>query len=105
MKLTAPAANATFTITSAPAWPSIAFETDAGGPHTWHWSLAWGTFKKSGTDTTRPVQICSPNSEYEAPPAVIQCFLLKHDRVDLAMEFSRFAEHDAFVAQLAQQRS
>jgi nuclear pore complex protein Nup160 len=42
------------------------------------------------------VQICSPNSEYEAPPAVIQCFLLKHDRVDLAMEFSRFADHDAF---------
>lgn len=42
------------------------------------------------------IQICAPDSEYEAPPAVIQCFLLKHDRADLAMEFSRFAGHDAF---------
>jgi nuclear pore complex protein Nup160 len=42
------------------------------------------------------IQICAPDSEYEAPPAVIQCFLLKHDRADLATEFSRFAGHDAF---------
>jgi nuclear pore complex protein Nup160 len=42
------------------------------------------------------IQICAPDSEYEAPPAVIQCFLLKHDQVDLAVEFSRFASHDAF---------
>lgn len=42
------------------------------------------------------IQICAPDSEYEAPPAVIQCFLLKNDRADLAIEFSRFAGHDAF---------
>jgi nuclear pore complex protein Nup160 len=41
-------------------------------------------------------QICAPDSEYEAPPAVIQCFLLKHDRSDLALEFSRFAGNDPF---------
>ena len=42
------------------------------------------------------IQICAPHSEYEAPPAVTQCFLLKHERADLAIEFSRFAGHDAF---------
>jgi nuclear pore complex protein Nup160 len=42
------------------------------------------------------IQICALDSEYEAPPAVIQCFLLKHDRADLAIEFSRFAGRDAF---------
>lgn len=41
-------------------------------------------------------QICAPDSEYEAPPAVIQCFLLKHERPDLALEFSRFAGNDPF---------
>jgi nuclear pore complex protein Nup160 len=41
-------------------------------------------------------QICAPDSEYEAPPAVIQCFLLKHERPDLAVEFSRFAAKDPF---------
>lgn len=41
-------------------------------------------------------QICAPDSEYEAPPAVIQCFLLKHERPDLALEFSRFAANDPF---------
>jgi nuclear pore complex protein Nup160 len=43
------------------------------------------------------IQICAPDSEYEAPTSVIQCFLLKHDRADLAMEFCRFAGHDAFA--------
>ncbi|KAI1007780.1 Nucleoporin [Podosphaera aphanis] len=42
------------------------------------------------------VQICAANSAYEAPPAVIQCYLLKYDRPDLAMEFSKFAGRDAF---------
>jgi nuclear pore complex protein Nup160 len=42
------------------------------------------------------IQICAPDSEYEAPPAVIQCFLLKYGRADLAIEFSRFAANDAF---------
>ncbi|KAG0649739.1 Nuclear pore, partial [Hyphodiscus hymeniophilus] len=41
-------------------------------------------------------QICAPYSEYETPPAVIQCFLLKHERSDLALEFSRFASNDPF---------
>jgi nuclear pore complex protein Nup160 len=41
-------------------------------------------------------QICAPNSEYEAPTAVIQCFLLKHERPDLALEFSKFAGNDPF---------
>jgi nuclear pore complex protein Nup160 len=40
--------------------------------------------------------ICDPDSEYELHSAPIQCFLLKHDRPDLAMEFSRFAGQDAF---------
>ncbi|TAQ87930.1 hypothetical protein B7494_g3761 [Chlorociboria aeruginascens] len=42
------------------------------------------------------IKICAPDSEYEAPPAVTQCFLLKHERPDLAIEFSRFASQDAF---------
>ncbi|RDL42087.1 Uncharacterized protein BP5553_02066 [Venustampulla echinocandica] len=42
------------------------------------------------------LQICAPNSEYELSPSVIQCFLLRHDRADLAMEFSRFTAHDPF---------
>jgi len=42
------------------------------------------------------IQICAPDSEYEAPTSVIQCFLLKHDRPDLALEFSRFAGSDPF---------
>lgn len=42
------------------------------------------------------LQICSPDSEYELSPSVIQCFLLKYDRADLAMEFSRFTAHDPF---------
>ncbi|KAL3428014.1 DNA repair protein rad51 [Phlyctema vagabunda] len=42
------------------------------------------------------IQICDPDSEYEAQPVVIQCFLLKNDRPDLALDFSRFAGNDAF---------
>lgn len=52
MKFVKPTLNETFTITSAPEWPSINFETDATGDHTWHWTIAWGTFKKSGKETT-----------------------------------------------------
>ncbi|PQE06418.1 dna repair rad51 protein [Rutstroemia sp. NJR-2017a WRK4] len=43
------------------------------------------------------VELCKPDSSYESPPAIIQCFLLKQNRHDLAMEFSRFAGHDAFA--------
>jgi len=42
------------------------------------------------------IDTCSPESKSEAPPAVIQCFLLKHDRADLAMQFNQFTEDDAF---------
>ncbi|TVY83187.1 Nucleoporin [Lachnellula suecica] len=42
------------------------------------------------------LSICAPDSEYEATPAVIQCFLLKQGRPDLAMDFSRFTEQDVF---------
>ncbi|CAL3968866.1 unnamed protein product [Diplocarpon coronariae] len=41
-------------------------------------------------------QICIPNSRYESEPSLIQCFLLRHDRPDLAIEFFRFVEHDPF---------
>jgi hypothetical protein len=52
MKFTRPAANAVFTITSAPAWPAVVFETDAQGGHTWRWTITWGAFTKSGVATT-----------------------------------------------------
>lgn len=42
------------------------------------------------------LQICAPDGDYEAPTSVIQCFLLKQDRPDLAMEFSRFTGTDPF---------
>ncbi|KAI9644836.1 hypothetical protein NHQ30_006863 [Ciborinia camelliae] len=41
-------------------------------------------------------ELCKPDSKYESPPAIIQCFLLKHGQSELAMEFSRFTEHDSF---------
>jgi nuclear pore complex protein Nup160 len=44
------------------------------------------------------VQICATNSVYEAPPAVIQCFLLVENRPDLALQFSRFTGPDSFSA-------
>lgn len=40
--------------------------------------------------------LCKPDSKYEASPAIIQCFLLKYNQPDMAMEFSRFTEHDSF---------
>lgn len=42
------------------------------------------------------LQLCAPNGDIEAPTSVIQCFLLKNDRPDLAMEFSRFTGSDPF---------
>ena len=52
MQITKPAANTLFKITAAPAWPSVVFETDASGAHTWQWALAWDAFSTSGTVTT-----------------------------------------------------
>jgi nuclear pore complex protein Nup160 len=42
------------------------------------------------------LQICAPDSKYEVHPATIQCFLLKHNRPDLAMDFARFVGEDPF---------
>lgn len=50
----------------------------------------------SSTLTEVLMQICAPESQYEASPAMIQCFLLKHGRTDLSQEFSRFTDQDAF---------
>ena len=52
MKFKSPTLNASFAITSGPVWPSVAFETDATGAHTWTWAIQWGSFKKSGTVQT-----------------------------------------------------
>jgi hypothetical protein len=52
MKITSPKPAQVFRITSAAAWPSMAFETDASGPHTWHWTISWLTFRKQGVVTT-----------------------------------------------------
>ena len=52
MNVTKPAPNSIFRITAAPAWPSVVFETDASGPHTWQWTLAWDFFSASGTVST-----------------------------------------------------
>jgi hypothetical protein len=52
MKIIKPKANDKFTITAVPGWPSFAFETDAAGQHTWNWTISWGSFKKSGSQTT-----------------------------------------------------
>ena len=52
MKFTSPNPIDAFKISSAAIWPSIAFETDATGPHTWRWTIAWLTFSKSGSVST-----------------------------------------------------
>lgn len=52
MKITKPKPGESFSITSGAEWPSIQLETDATGPHTWKWSITWGSFSKSGTATT-----------------------------------------------------
>jgi len=53
LKFVKPKADASFTITSVPEWPSIVFETDQkGAAHTWTWTLTWGTFSKTGKATT-----------------------------------------------------
>lgn len=52
--------------------------------------------KMSSAVTKLMVKICAADSGYEISPAVIQCFLLKHERPDLALEISQFAGCDAF---------
>lgn len=60
-----------------------------------------GLVTHSGESTARLltenlVRMCDPDSEYELQPALIQCFLLKLERPDLALEFSRFCNQDPF---------
>lgn len=52
MKFTKPGINTVFTIAADPKWPSIGFETDGKGAHTWTWTIQWTTFKKTGTAKT-----------------------------------------------------
>ncbi|MDB5902915.1 MAG: hypothetical protein JWM26_1793 [Betaproteobacteria bacterium] len=66
MKFKSPASTSTFTITSSPDWPSISFETDVPGPHAWHWTLAWGAFKKSGVVNTT-------GAKWDAKAVVVNC--------------------------------
>ncbi|CZT48116.1 uncharacterized protein RSE6_08775 [Rhynchosporium secalis] len=51
----------------------------------------------SSAVTQSILEVCAPDSHlYETSPSLIQCFLLNQDRADLAIEFSRFGDHDAF---------
>lgn len=52
MKFNKPDNNSEFTVTSGAVWPSVAFETDASGPHSWTWKIQWNSFQKSGTMQT-----------------------------------------------------
>ena len=52
MKLLKPKATDVFSISAAADWPSIEFETDSTGEHTWAWTVAWGAFKKTGSVKT-----------------------------------------------------
>ncbi|KAH7330131.1 nucleoporin Nup120/160-domain-containing protein [Rhexocercosporidium sp. MPI-PUGE-AT-0058] len=52
----------------------------------------------SSVVTESILEVCAPDSNlYETSASLIQCFLLNQDRPDLATEFSRFADHDAFA--------
>lgn len=53
MKFNKPTINSTFTITSGAVWPTVAFETDATGPHSWNWKIQWNAFQKSGAAQTQ----------------------------------------------------
>src|SRR5665213_1848361 len=52
MNFKTPRLNGLFTISPAPEWPSVLFETDASGAHTWFWTVTWGAFSKSGQGAT-----------------------------------------------------
>src|SRR5262245_1558699 len=63
MNFIRPKPRAAFIIASAAVWPAIEFETDATGVHTWQWTVAWRTFRKSGKETT-------PNNKWNAKPVI-----------------------------------
>jgi len=52
MKFLSPPPSQIFTISSAPAWPGVVFETDGTGAHTWSWTVTWLGFKRSGQEAT-----------------------------------------------------
>jgi hypothetical protein len=52
MNFIKPKIQETFQITGTPTWPSIVFQTDATGSHTWKWTISWHHFTKSGTAST-----------------------------------------------------
>jgi hypothetical protein len=52
MKFMKPSVNQVFLITADAEWPSISFTTDATGSHTWSWTIAWGSYKQSGSATS-----------------------------------------------------
>jgi nuclear pore complex protein Nup160 len=61
----------------------------------------WGLIAHSGESTASLLtdileRICDPDSDYELEPALMQCFLLKLERPDLALEISRFCGQDPF---------
>ena len=59
MNITSPMSNARFMISSGPDWPSIPFQTDGTGTHTWNWEVKWGGFTKSASANT-------PSNQWEA---------------------------------------
>jgi hypothetical protein len=64
MTFTKPGSNAVFTITAAPDWPAIMFETDAQGAHAWQWMISWDVFTASGSASTE-------GNMWNAAPAVL----------------------------------
>lgn len=60
-----------------------------------------GLVAHSGTPTSSlitelVVRVCDPNSDIELQPALIQAFLVKTERAELALSFSRFCSQDPF---------
>ena len=63
MRIITPMPNSSYTITAAAEWPSIPFQTDATGQHTWNWALVWGRYKQSGSAST-------PSNQWDAKSVV-----------------------------------
>jgi nuclear pore complex protein Nup160 len=60
-----------------------------------------GLLISSGESTARLLtenlmRLCDPDSDYVLQPALIQCFLLKLERPDLALDLSKFCGQDPF---------
>jgi hypothetical protein len=66
VKFVKPKPTDQFSVSDVPNWPTIAFETDSSGPHNWQWSLVWGSFRKSGAETTA-------SNKWDANTAIANC--------------------------------